>query len=71
MNQQHYYMTHSTEVVIALNGLLFLTHFLDVFRGLLVVLSLLYVVYNIRLQIIDAGGFKKYLKSFFNWKSKK
>lgn len=72
MNSQLIKMNHTTETIIALNTVLLLNHFMTnvyiVFKVLLLVLSLLYVLYNLRVQINNAGGFKKYIKEFKNWK---
>jgi hypothetical protein len=72
MAQTSISMTHTTETIIALNAMLFLAHFLGkvfiICRVLLVVLSLLYVIYNLRVQIVAAGGFKNWFKNFVIWK---
>lgn len=72
MNSQLIKMNHTTETIIALNTVLLLNHFMTnvyiVFKVLLLVLSLLYVLYNLRVQINNAGGLKKYIKEFKNWK---
>lgn len=72
MNSQIYKMNHSTETIIALNTVMLVSHFMTnvyiVFKVILLVLSLLYVLYNLRVQINNAGGLKKYIKDFKKWK---
>jgi len=44
-------------------------HFISVaLHPVFIVISGLYIIYNIRIQIVNAGGLKRYFKSWLKWK---
>lgn len=65
LSNMHHDNTVALIIVLTLN----VSHFISSSIAPIVTLaSGVYVVYNIRLQVINAGGIKAYLKGWLKWR---